>query len=121
MFVVNKHRSHLEGSNAKSNVVKEMVLGLHLLSGAVMVFLHPCEDKVILMYLGKLTFLLSIKRIENCLLKLEMSVQGALILVLLVMIYIFPRVQNACHLHCPLGTAIAAYGPIQQKICSVPL
>lgn len=77
--------------------------------------------KIILIYFGKLLFLLNIKGIENCLLKLEMSVQRAPILVLLIVIYIFPRVQNACHLHSPLGTAIAAYGSIQQKICSVPL
>lgn len=86
-----------------------------------MVFLHPCEDEVILIYLGKVTFLSKIKGIESYLLKLEMSVQGVLILVLLLMIYTFPRVQNACHLHCPLGATIAAYGPIQQKICLGPL
>lgn len=87
----------------------------------MVVFLHPCEAEVILIYLGKVRLLLNIKGIENSLLKLEMSVQGVLILILLLMIYTFPRVQNACHLHCPLGVAIAAYCLIQQKICTVPL
>lgn len=72
-----------------------------------MVFLHPHEDKVILMFSEKLMFLLRIKGIQKYFLILEMSNQGFLILVSFKMIYVFAGIQNACHLGCPLRIAIA--------------
>lgn len=72
-----------------------------------MVFLHPHDDKVILIFLEKFMFLLSVKEIQKYLLTLEMSSQGLLILIFLLMIYIFTGIQNACRLRCPLRIAVA--------------
>lgn len=90
-------------------------MGLHLLMGIVMVFLHPCEDEVILIYLGKVTFLSKIKGIGNHLLKLEMSVQGVLILVLLLMIYTFPRVQKCLSFSLSFGCSYSCLWPNPTK------
>lgn len=71
-----------------------------------MAFLHLQETEI-LIFLEKLMFLLSGKGIQKYLFILEMSNQGFLISVFLLMIYVFTGVRNTCHLCCPLTIAIA--------------